>query len=47
MQHFVAAIDEVQPTTTEWLAMARNYAKYSNEAGAYSEVLAFLDRHAA
>jgi SpoVK/Ycf46/Vps4 family AAA+-type ATPase len=47
MQHFVAAIDEVRPTTTEWLAIARNYAKYSNEGGAYNEVLAFLDRHAA
>jgi transitional endoplasmic reticulum ATPase len=47
MQHLLAAMDEVQPTTTEWLATARNYAKYSNEGGAYNEVLTFLDRHAA
>jgi SpoVK/Ycf46/Vps4 family AAA+-type ATPase len=47
MRHFRAAIREVQPSVTEWLAIARNYAKYSNEGGTYNEVLAFLDRHAA
>lgn len=47
MHHIVAAIGEVQPSVTEWLGIARNYAKYSNEGGTYNEVLAFLDRHAA
>ena len=47
MRHLLSAIEEVQPTTAEWLATARNYAKYANEGGAYKEVLTFLDRHAA
>ena len=45
--HLAGAMKEIQPTTMEWLAVARNYAKYANEGGAYSEVLAFLDKHAA
>ncbi|WP_428392818.1 ATP-binding protein [Lichenicoccus sp.] len=44
-RHFDDALDEVKPTTLEWLATARNYAKYANEAGLYDDVLAFLDRH--
>ena len=47
MRHLLAAVDEVRPTTLEWLATARNYAKYANEGGAYQEVLDFLARHAA
>lgn len=47
MRHLLDAMAEVQPTTLEWLATARNYAKYANEGGAYREVLDFLHRHAA
>ncbi|MEJ0064778.1 MAG: ATP-binding protein [Caulobacteraceae bacterium] len=45
-KHFDAALSEVKPTTAEWLATARNYAKYANEGGQYDEVLAFLGKHA-
>lgn len=39
------ALEDVRPTTTEWLTTARNYARYANEAGQYDEVLDFLKRH--
>ncbi len=43
--HLERALDEVKPTTYEWLTTARNYARYANEAGHYNEVLAFLEKH--
>ena len=43
--HLRAALDEVKPTTLEWLTTARNYARYANEAGQYDEVLEFLRTH--
>jgi AAA+ superfamily predicted ATPase len=43
--HFTQALAELRPTTSEWLATARNYARYANEAGQYDEVLAFLEKH--
>lgn len=45
-RHLDAALQEVRPTTGEWLATARNYAKYANEGGMYDDVLAFLQAHA-
>ncbi len=45
-RHVEAAFKEVRPTTGEWLATARNYAKYANEGGIYDDVLAFIERHA-
>jgi SpoVK/Ycf46/Vps4 family AAA+-type ATPase len=44
-QHLNAALAEVKATTLEWLTTARNYARYSNEAGQYDDVLAFLRAH--
>ena len=44
-EHLRAALDEVRPTTLEWLSTARNYARYANEAGQYDEVLEFLKSH--
>ena len=44
-QHLKAALDEVKPTTLEWLTTARNYARYANDAGQYDEVLEFLRKH--
>ena len=41
----VEALDEVRPTTLEWLTTARNYARYANEGGQYDEVLDFLKQH--
>jgi len=32
----------VKPTTKEWFATARNYALYSNQGGAYDDVLKYL-----
>lgn len=45
LAHLKRALDDVAPTTLEWLTTARNYARYANEAGQYDEVLAFLERH--
>jgi SpoVK/Ycf46/Vps4 family AAA+-type ATPase len=44
-KHLAEAVKEKKPTTLEWLAQARNYAKYSNEGGLYDDVVAFLDKH--
>jgi SpoVK/Ycf46/Vps4 family AAA+-type ATPase len=44
-RHLEAARAEVRPTTSEWLATARNYAKYANEGGFYNEVRDFLEKH--
>ena len=43
--HLKGALSQVKPTTVEWLTTARNYARYSNEAGQYDEVLEFLQQH--
>ncbi|HWZ89711.1 MAG TPA: AAA family ATPase [Polyangiaceae bacterium] len=43
--HLETARAEVKPTTLEWLTTARNYARYSNEAGQYDDVLEFLRKH--
>jgi SpoVK/Ycf46/Vps4 family AAA+-type ATPase len=37
-----AAVKEVKPSTAEWFATARNYALYSNTAGAYDDILKYL-----
>lgn len=43
--HLKAALQQIRPTTTEWLTTARNYARYANESGQYNEVLEFLAKH--
>lgn len=45
LQHLKTAMQEVKPTTLEWLTTARNYAKYANEGGQYNDVLSFLRQH--
>jgi transitional endoplasmic reticulum ATPase len=40
------ALQEVKPTTLEWLTTARSYARYANDSGVYDDVLRFLDRNA-
>jgi transitional endoplasmic reticulum ATPase len=37
-----AAMKEVKPSTIEWFATARNYALYSNQGGAYDDILKYL-----
>lgn len=36
------ATKEARPTTKEWFATAKNYALYSNQGGAYDDVLRYL-----
>lgn len=43
--HFKEAINFTKATTMEWLTMARNYAKYANDAGQYDDVVAFLRKY--
>lgn len=44
-EHLFEAAKSVRATTLEWLSTARNYAKYANDAGQYTEVLEFLKKH--
>jgi SpoVK/Ycf46/Vps4 family AAA+-type ATPase len=37
-----AAVAALKPTTREWFATAKNYALYSNQGGAYDEILKYL-----
>jgi len=37
-----AAAKAVRPTTREWFSTARNYALYSNQGGAYDDILKYL-----
>jgi AAA+ superfamily predicted ATPase len=46
MEHLKAALDDLRPTTLEWLTTARNYARYANEGGQYDDVLDFIKRNA-
>ncbi len=38
----VSAAKTLKPTTREWFSTARNYALYSNQGGAYDDVLKYL-----
>jgi len=38
----LAAAAALKPTTKEWFATARNYALYSNQGGAYDDILKYL-----
>jgi SpoVK/Ycf46/Vps4 family AAA+-type ATPase len=39
---FAAALSTVKPSTREWFSTARNYALYSNQGGAYDDILKHL-----
>lgn len=41
----LAALKKVKPSTLEWLATAKNYVTYSNEAGTYDEILDFFEKN--
>jgi len=41
---FASALQQIKPTTEEWLATARNYALYSNGTGTYDAVADYLNR---
>jgi transitional endoplasmic reticulum ATPase len=36
------ALKQVKPSTSEWFATAKNYAMYSNQGGAYDDILKYL-----
>jgi len=36
------ALKRVKPSTSEWFATAKNYAMYSNQGGAYDDILKYL-----
>jgi len=38
----LAASERLKPTTKEWFSTAKNYALYSNQGGAYDDILAYL-----
>jgi transitional endoplasmic reticulum ATPase len=40
----LAAATRVKPTTREWFASARNFAKYANQSGQYDEVVEYIRR---
>ena len=46
MEHLKLALEDLKPTTIEWLTTARNYARYANEGGQYDDVLDFIKRNA-
>ncbi|MPN38053.1 ATP-dependent zinc metalloprotease FtsH [bioreactor metagenome] len=37
-----ACMTSQKPTTREWFATAKNYALYSNQGGAYDDILKYL-----
>jgi SpoVK/Ycf46/Vps4 family AAA+-type ATPase len=43
MGHLQQALQQIKPTTLEWLTSARNHARYANQGGQYDEVLKFLE----
>jgi transitional endoplasmic reticulum ATPase len=42
MEHLEKALAKSRPTTLDWLASARNYVEFANQAGRYDEVARFL-----
>lgn len=42
MSHLERALPTLRPTTVDWLASARNYVEFANQAGRYDEVAKFL-----
>ena len=40
--HFQAALKAMNSTALEWIAQARNHARYSNEGGHYDDLVAWL-----
>lgn len=42
MEHFDSALPRLRSSTLDWLASARNYVEFANQAGQYDEVEKFL-----
>ena len=41
-EHIERAVPDIQPSTLEWLASARNHVEFANQSGRYDEVRKFL-----
>ncbi len=44
-EDLLEALKKVRPSTLEWLATAKNYATYSNVAGAYDDIVDYLKKN--
>ncbi|WP_342746190.1 ATP-binding protein [Paenibacillus donghaensis] len=44
MSDVEAVLQEVRPSTLEWLRTAKNYVKYSNQSGIYNDVEEYLKK---
>ncbi len=42
--HLLEAVRSIRPSIADWMEMAKNYALYGNESGAYDELSAYLKR---
>jgi AAA+ superfamily predicted ATPase len=42
MAEFKKALKEIRPSTRPWFDLAKNYAMFANEGGAYDELLAYI-----
>lgn len=42
MEDLLEAINHTKPTTIEWLSTIKNYIKYANQGGIYSEAAAYI-----
>jgi SpoVK/Ycf46/Vps4 family AAA+-type ATPase len=45
MNDFKKALKEIKPSTRAWFEVARNYAMFANDGGAYDELLDYLRAH--
>ncbi|MER2119717.1 MAG: ATP-binding protein [Solibacillus sp.] len=44
-QDFLQTLENVQPSTLEWLRTVKNYVKYANHGGLYNDVEKYLRQH--
>ncbi|MGN7477437.1 AAA family ATPase [Solibacillus silvestris] len=44
-EDFLQALENVQPSTLDWLRTVKNYVKYSNHGGLYNDVEKYLSKH--
>lgn len=44
-QDFLQVLENVQPSTLEWLRTVKNYVKYANHGGLYNDVEKYLRQH--
>lgn len=45
MDDILKVIQSTHPTTKEWFATAKNFARYANESGIYSPIIEYMKQH--